>query len=337
MKKSRIILIHIGFWIILTFLLLPSIVFLPIVFDSQLKSVNLLSIQSLISISSVLISLLIAFYGSFGFTKIMIRKPKLKVVLFVIIMFLIISSILFSNHQRVMVGFIIRYMGLFLILMVILGSLTQFFFAWYKNNQLRIELESQNKESKIALLRSQINPHFLFNTLHNIDTLIKDDPKKASVSLIKLSDIMRYMLREGLSGTVPIEKELEYIQNYISLEKLRFKNENFLNFTIDGNSKELSIAPMLFIPFVENAFKHSVDSDIDDGITICFTFRKNTITFICENIVDLSEIDKDKSHGIGLSTVKKRLEILFPNKHNLNIIKENTYFKVRLDLSFDED
>jgi len=312
---------------------------MPFIFDETLRSSHLISGQSLVSIGLLFFPLLIAFYGSFFFTKIIIRKTVAVVFPIIVIIGLISCAILFLIlHPSKIEGFLfIEFATIFFILMVLLGGLFQFLLAWYKNNQLRIELERQNQESKLALLRSQINPHFLFNTLHNIDTLIKDDPKKASVSLIKLSDIMRYMLREGLSGTVPIEKELEHIENYISLERLRLKNEDFINFTIEGNFKELKIAPMLFIPFVENAFKHSVDSDIDNGINVCFTFLNNTITFICENKFDMSEIDKDKSHGIGLGTVMKRLEILFPNKHNLNIIKENSFFKVRLEINCDED
>ena len=198
-----------------------------------------------------------------------------------------------------------------------LGGLFQFFTDWFKKNKLKIELERKNYESNFALLRSQINPHFLFNTLHNIDTLIYDNQDKASKSLVKLSDIMRYMLKEAKLDFVDLSKEIEHLENYLSLEKLRLKNEKFLNYKTCGDSEGIKIAPMIMIPFVENAFKHCVDSSIENGIMIKITVENKKMNFVCENQYDKTETDKDKVHGIGLETVKKRLDLIYKNKHKV--------------------
>ncbi len=150
---------------------------------------------------------------------------------------------------------------------------------WYRNQQLKIELENKNKTSELALLRTQLNPHFLFNTLNNIDTLISTNQEKASDAVIKLSEIMRFMLYEANSDRVPLEKEINYLESYISLQQLRLKNPFFVNFKNDINCKGLSIAPMLFIPFVENAFKHGLKNIVTPGIDITLNCDNGIIHF----------------------------------------------------------
>ncbi|MBN1821781.1 MAG: histidine kinase [Prolixibacteraceae bacterium] len=199
------------------------------------------------------------------------------------------------------------------------------------------ELEKQNLKSELALLRSQLNPHFLFNTLHNIDTLIFDNQSKASKSVEKLSDIMRYMFKNAKNDFVELNNELENLESYIELEKLRLKNENFLKFNISGNYKELKITPMILLPFIENAFKHSVDSNTENGIIINIKIEDKNLNFICENKFDKLDSEKDIVHGIGLEIVKKRLELIYPKKHKLSVFSGNSTFKVNLEIQLDED
>lgn len=198
-------------------------------------------------------------------------------------------------------------------------------------------LEKENISSNLVLLKYQINPHFLFNTLHNIDTLIHDNQDKASKSLVKLSDIMRYMLNDTKTDFVDLQNEIDYLENYFSLESLRLKNEKFFNYSIVGSPKGFKIAPMILIPFVENAFKHAVDSSIENGITIKIAIEHNMLIFDCENQYDKSESDKDKTRGIGLETVQKRLDLIYNNKHRLIINSENSIFKVKLELELNEN
>jgi LytS/YehU family sensor histidine kinase len=218
-----------------------------------------------------------------------------------------------------------------------IGCLFSIFIDWFQKRDKILMLEKQNAESNLALLRTQINPHFLFNTLHNIDALIMDNQEKASKALIKLSDIMRYMLQESPLNHVSLKKELDYIENYISLERLRIKNPDFIKFAINGDYEGINVAPMLFLPFIENAFKHSVDSDCENGVTILFNINKNIITFSCDNKYDKIDSERDKTHGIGLETVKKRLELIYPGKHNLRISKNNSLFKVELKIEVNDN
>jgi LytS/YehU family sensor histidine kinase len=164
-----------------------------------------------------------------------------------------------------------------------------------------------------------------------------DNQAKASKALIKLSDIMRYMLNESHLDHVSLEKELDYIENYISLEKLRIKNPNFVKYTITGDYKEINIAPMLFLPFIENAFKHSVDTECENGLEISININKNLISLNCENKYDKTYSENDNTHGIGLDTVKKRLELIYPGKHKLKISKNNSLFKAELQIEVNDN
>jgi LytS/YehU family sensor histidine kinase len=199
------------------------------------------------------------------------------------------------------------------------------------------QLVEQNLRSELALLRTQLNPHFLFNTLHNIDTLIFENQKAASKSLVKLSDIMRYMLKDAKEDLVDLNKEINNLKYYIELEKLRLKNKKFLEFNVTGDFNELKIAPMILLPFVENAFKHSIDSDIENGITIDLKISNRTINFICENKYDNLNSEKDKEHGIGLEIIKKRLELIYPGKHRLKVVPDDSTFKVNLEIQLNEN
>ncbi len=207
---------------------------------------------------------------------------------------------------------------------------------WYQNQQSKIELENKNKTSELALLRTQLNPHFLFNTLNNIDTLISIDQEKASDAVIKLSEIMRFVLYEANSDRISLDKEISYLESYISLQQLRLKNQFFVKFTNDIDCNGLKIAPMLFIPFVENAFKHGLKNIVAPGIEITLNCKDGNINFEVVNRYGLHEIqNKDATSGIGLANTKKRLELLYPNKHMLEIRKSSGIYKVNLSISQD--
>lgn len=202
---------------------------------------------------------------------------------------------------------------------------------WYQNQQLKTELENKNKTSELALLRSQLNPHFLFNTLNNIDSLIITNPDKASDAIIKLSDIMRFMLYDTSTDEVPLDKEVNYLKSYISLQQMRLKDPDFVTVTIEGNCHGKTIAPMLFIPFVENAFKHGQKNVASPGIEVKLTCLIDSINFEVINYVDdKKEMNKDDTSGIGLINTKRRLELLYPGKHEFTIEKENGSYKSNL-------
>ncbi len=214
---------------------------------------------------------------------------------------------------------------------IAMGGLVNIFEDWLKKRRDIERLHKENTESQLATLRSQVNPHFLFNTLNNIDSLIHQNPNAASESLVKLSGMMRYMFKESNFKVVPLQKELEHLENYIALERLRLKNDNFVQFEITGDAGNKEIAPMLLMPFIENAFKHSVDSTIENGIEISIVIEEASITLHCSNRYGFFD-DKDKVSGIGLDNVKKRLALIYPQKHQLNIDDNGEVFEVELSV-----
>ncbi len=207
---------------------------------------------------------------------------------------------------------------------------------WFRKYQKTKELEKANLVTELALLRSQINPHFLFNTLNNINSFTTTDPEKTSFAIIKLSDIMRYMLYDASSDKVLLEKEIDYIENFISLQRLRYKENDFVKFTVEGITAGVIIPPMIFLPFIENAFKHGTVS-VKDSIVIDLSIVKHRILFNCKNRVKKSVgVESENKSGLGIKNIKRRLELLYPGKHELLITEPDDDFIVNLIIDTDE-
>ena len=212
----------------------------------------------------------------------------------------------------------------------ILGLFIKGFVTAYKDITLKEELNKKNYEMELALVKNQINPHFLFNTLNNIDVLIMKDAEQASVYLNKLSDIMRFMLYETKTEKIPLNKELTYIEKYIDLQKIRTSNINYVNYQVEGDGSNLVIAPMLFIPFIENAFKHAENKKLDNAVNIKLTLSKEMIVFECENKFSEGSASKDEQSGLGNELIAKRLQLLYSNKHTLSVNNKNLTYSVKL-------
>lgn len=340
MKKTTIILLHIGLWLVV-FSMFYQRYYAEL--QEQVSEVTDFFTNPLLNLLNPLlwtILLSLPFYFGYFTIPYFIKRDKWVKI------FILVSTIVFSltfvlgffYHGRItniLVGLIMVLSSV--CLFVILGVGFRSLFGWIDQKRRTEKLELQNSRSELALLRSQLNPHLLFNTLHAIDRLIFENQKAASGSLIKLSDIMRYMLREAKEDLVPVSKELSYIENYLDLERIRFKNPNFLKYSTDGDFAQMKIAPMLFIPFIENAFKHGIDSNCDEGVSILIRRIGGRISFSCRNNIPVFETEKDQTSGIGLETVKKRLAIIYPNSHHLEIKQESAYFMVDLEIRLHED
>ena len=197
-----------------------------------------------------------------------------------------------------------------------------------------ILLEKSNLETELKFLKSQINPHFLFNTLHNIYTLTVLNSQEAPEQLLKLSDLLRYMIYDSNEERVPLKREIDYLNNFLTLAQLKDSQGIDIRFELDLQNPDLAIAPLLFIPFVENAFKHSQYEDLDNGfIHICIKSSQNIANLSVENSVPKSKFKKDAVGGIGLANVKQRLNLLYPNKHKLEIDNQEQTFRVKLELN----
>jgi LytS/YehU family sensor histidine kinase len=217
------------------------------------------------------------------------------------------------------------------------GALFYLGIDWYRKKEQKKELEKKNLQSELAMLKNQINPHFLFNTLNNIDSMIKKNPDCASETIVSLSDMMRYMIYETNVEKVPLRKELDYIDNYLNLQKLQYGNPELVANTVSGEENQAEIAPMLFIPFIENAFKHCTNKETKHAIRLSFLFDAQKICFEATNISDKTQtISKDQTSGIGLDTVKRRLEILYPQRYELRIEEKNDLFCVSLMIKIND-
>jgi LytS/YehU family sensor histidine kinase len=207
----------------------------------------------------------------------------------------------------------------------------KFILDWFLNEKVKSRLENEKLIAELAFLKSQINPHFLFNSLNNIYSLAYQKAEKTPEAILKLSEIMRYMLYESNVDKVALSDEIRYLQNYIELQKLRFKDHIHIKFEIIGDLFGLKITPLILISFVENAFKHGIATDIDVPISITLNLSQGKLFFQVVN--KKSEMNKDMTGGIGLSNVKRRLELLYKGQYNLNIDDKNDIYRCELNLN----
>ena len=220
---------------------------------------------------------------------------------------------------------------------MIVGTATalKLFSYSHKIQLLQSELEKRSIRSELGVLRSQINPHFLFNVLNNIDSLIYEDKDKASNAIFLLSKIMRYMLKESNEEKAMLNNEVEYIQDYIELAKLSFEDPKFLNFSSSGDFSAKQIPPLLFIPIIENTIKHSNKQSKSPGIQIEFKVENDFVELKTSNFVKRNDFKlPDAGSGNGLKNVEKRLKLLFDKNYvfdiNSNMDKFEVFLKIPL-------
>jgi len=216
---------------------------------------------------------------------------------------------------------------------VILSTAYQSITDQIRTERLLAEKKNENLKTELSFLRSQISPHFLFNVMNNLVALVRMKSDELEPTVLKLSSLMQYMLYETDEERVLLKSEAEYLRNYIDLQEQRFGAE--LNLKVDFDIKEdwHTIEPMLLIPFVENAFKHGTGLTDDPEIEIQLTVTENHLHFKVKNKYKETNAIKDKTSGIGLTNVKRRLELLYPGSHILSINKKNDWFAVYLDLT----
>lgn len=202
-------------------------------------------------------------------------------------------------------------------------------YAYDKEREQR-ELILQNRQSELSFLRSQVNPHFLFNSLNNIYSLVYENHPGALPAIAGLSQLMRYMLYEG-TDKVPLQKELDYIQQYIELQNIRFEHRIATQVHMSGDTNGVQIPALLLIAFVENAFKHGDFSEESEGMVITVYSSLQKLQFYCRN--RKVQGAKDAGGGIGLSNVQRRLELLYPGRHLLEIEDKPDSFTIHLELT----
>lgn len=343
MKKSVVALLHVGFW---GYHFLLIMVILAVLFQYNEDEARIAYFFKVMLAFAVLPSA-IAFYSFyfFIFPYYLKHKKTFNSIVFGLVISLasgIISFLVLNlvaaddctseggdNTTNIGVIFFIAFISSIsgIVALVLRG-----FIIWFEEIKLKDALQKKNHEMELALVKSQLDPHFLFNTLNNIDVLILKNATVASNYLNKLSDIMRFMLFETKTDKILLSKEIEYIEKYIELQKIRTSNLDYVHFSVKGEAATKTIAPMVFIPFIENAFKHTNNKKLENAITIEIQIDKDFIKLTCVNKYNPNAKIQGESNGLGNELIKKRLGLIYPSNHVLEIINQNDQYSVFLTL-----
>ena len=230
--------------------------------------------------------------------------------------------------------FIVQHIWSSLVIVLFVGML-KFAEDWFELEARKREVENEKLISELRFLKAQINPHFLFNTLNNLYYLAFTNSPNTTEVIAKLSQMMRYMMYDTNNARVPLSKEVEYMQNYISLEKLRLSTEIPIKFDVQGDPDTVSIAPLIFITFLENAFKHGVSNSAADAwVNVSIQLNGKACVYTVENskMPETGKTVTEKS-GIGLQNVKRRLDLSYPDNYELNVEDSDTRYAVELKLN----
>lgn len=201
---------------------------------------------------------------------------------------------------------------------------------WAKLEQEKVKLQAENAENQLAILKNQVSPHFFMNTLNNIHALVDIDTDEAKKAVIKLSNLMRHLLYDSEEKMTPIKKEIEFIESYIELMRLRFSEKVKIDVEIPSTIPNKFIAPLLFTSLLENAFKHGISYHSDSFIKLVVSFNDENLNFAIENS---NHPKKDEAaSGIGLENTKKRLDLIYKNKYNLAIVENDKKYSVNLSV-----
>jgi sensor histidine kinase YesM len=276
----------------------------------------------------ILFPVLVGFFylnSSVLIPKILARQ-KLALYLYILIAFAVFSFALPFLEQNVLStdenfdfpesqSFKTIFSVILFLLILIASTGNNIVTNWFSAESQKKAIEFQKTATELSYLKSQINPHFLFNTLNNIYTLSILKSEKASDSILKLAGMMRYVLTEAADKSVPISQEIDYLQQFIDLQRIRLTDHVSVDFQVFGEVKKQEVAPLLFLPFIENAFKYGISTRIPSEIKISLTLKSDTIIFQTENQVFEEKISKEFSTGTGLKNARRRLELLYPDRH----------------------
>ncbi|MBL7709998.1 MAG: sensor histidine kinase [Chitinophagaceae bacterium] len=345
MKKRYIFLFHALYWLLYLLLLLVFLFFLQgassnkfIVSERQL--LNILTV----TLPLLLLPAVLSFYFSYHwlFSRYLSQK-KIWALCFgsaiaallcagtgMAALYLVTQGDVFRHMQFKDLLILLTIIAVLAILHGVMGLLFKGFIFWYEDIALKEQLQRKNWETEMALVKAKLHPHFLFNTINNIDVLIHTDADKASGYLNQLSDILRFMLYETNSDAIPLTKELEYIDKYIALQRIRNAHAAFVRYELAGDPDGWMIAPMLFIPFIENAFKYAGYLPERDAIVIKIAADADALRFTCENIDEPGSIERNEEGGIGNALIQQRIALLYPQQHQLQFHQENGRYSVDL-------
>jgi len=345
MKRSAILLLHLGYWLV--YLMIWGVVLAAISQSPDLPREDLVFYGGII-VGVAVVPAVYSFYLFYFFLFPMFLKRRQISGAFLSGLLVSLSSfIVAALTLKITAGMGWSCYGETNYVAILIVSFISFlqggiafvirgFITWYDEIKVKEELQQKNHEMELALVKSQLDPHFLFNTLNNIDILMLKDAKKASTYLNGLSDIMRFILFETKTEEVLLIKEIEYIRKYVELQRIRSSNPTYVTFEVLGDASDKKIAPLIFIPIIENAFKHTNNKKIENAITIKIDIGDTSVHMQCDNKIDSTRTTDVESHGLGNDLIFKRLQLLYPDKHDLEIINLDDVYKVSLNVIYEK-
>jgi uncharacterized protein YsxB (DUF464 family) len=354
MRKSFVVLLHIGFWAcyLLLALIMVSIYYRSSLYASSRETRIVIAFQNifLFAITPSLISFY--FYYLLLFPQYLQQKKFFLSVIIGLAISLVAAVMAYVLHRYLIeTGHVadmdqggkngrstaVRVILIMMFIATICGAVAlviKGFITWFNEIKLKEALREKNHEMEMALIKSQLDPHLLFNTINNIDSLLAKDAAAASDYLNKLSDIMRFVLYETSADKILLSQEIEYIQKYIALQKIRTSNSTYVNFSFTGSIGNKRVAPMVFIPFIENAFKHTTNKKLENAIIVSILVNEETTQLICENKYEPRAV-KLPVGGLGNELVQKRLALIYAGRHILNVHRTTDSYHVSVTIPND--
>lgn len=337
-QRNRVFLLHLSFWCF-------YVSFYVYALSSRPREISMTRIVLSASLQ-LSFAMLVAYLNYFLFLPRYLKHQKvLKYFLEFAIPFAILVFSRIHLQRAVMESFDIHerfYYTTFyavqisfdtLLITVFVGML-RFATGWFELEAKRKQMENDKLINELKFLKAQINPHFLFNTLNNLYYLAYSQSPNTTEVIAKLSQMMRYMIYDSNYQQVLLSKEIEYMQNYISLERLRLNNEVPIDFVVEGETGSKLITPLIFITFLENAFKHGVSANnADSWVKISIKISGNECIYVVENSKLRNTNGGGEKSGIGLQNLKRRLELSYPEKHSLKTDDQPNRYFVQLNLT----
>ncbi len=337
-SKHKHIAYHLFFWLVVLVVL--------IITERNRYELHITFVKELVNV--VFFAIVVYFNLYFLIPEYFHKKKYFSYSFFLVFSVVIISPvktfalyILFWGLPQIQDRFVENQGFIFLSCLFVAFSSTifQILMDWQKSDVEKKELEYKTTQTELNFLRSQINPHFLFNTLNNLYALTLKKSDRAPQTVLKLSEIMRYMLYECNERQVLLSQEINYLKNYIELERLRLSKDFEIELIVNGELNGQRIAPLLLTPFIENAFKHGINKQLSQGfIHINLHVEKEELILDIKNSIgDYKPVEfpKKKSGGIGLQNVERRLQILYPEKHTLDMNEDTNSYNVNLKIKLD--
>lgn len=343
MQQRYVILLHTGYWTL--YLLLVGLL-LAVLSAQAGRSTDVLALFFAPRIGFViLVPNLFAFYFAylFLFPRFLAKKQFAALLVGSLVGALGAAGVclpLFMGPRPILLsvveigGLLVCLMGCALLhLTLALGM--RGFITWYNDLVIHEELRRKNQEVEAALLRSKLDPHFLFNTLNNIDVLIGRDADAASHYLNQLCEILRFVLYETRVDRIPLTVELATVEKYIALQRLRVSNPQYVNWEVAGESESWQIAPMLLLPYIENAFKHAAGQRQGHVIQIAVAVVGNQLEFQCSNRYRRENTEVVSVAGVGNEVMERRLALLYPGRYTLAVSDEDERYTVCLTVELE--